>query len=281
MLWLLATCLFIFSLNAQRTANRGGVELTYYLPDLNYDESIPTPEEFLGWQIGDWHLSHELQQAYMRMLADKSDRIVLQEYARSYEERPLLALIVTSPANHARLGELQEAHMKLSQLGTAGSDRIKDVPGVLYQGYSIHGNEPSGGNAAPLVAYYLAAAPMSEVEDLLNDNIVLLDPCYNPDGFNRFATWANMHKARKLNPDNQDREYDESWPRGRTNHYWFDLNRDWFPVQHPESRGRVQLFQQWRPNVLTDHHEMGTNATFFFMPGEPTRVYPGRPSLNQ
>lgn len=279
-LCLFATCLISLSIYAQ-SANRGGVDLNYYLPDLDYDENIPTPEEFLGWQIGDWHLSHDLMQAYMRVLAEKSDRVILEEYARSYEERPLFALIFTSPANHRKLGDLQEAHVKLSQLGTAGSDKIKDVPGVLLQGFSIHGNEPSGGNAAPLVAYYLAAAPMSEVGDLLNDNIVLLDPCYNPDGFNRFATWANMHKARKLNPDGQDREYDESWPRGRTNHYWFDLNRDWFPVQHPESRGRAKFFQDWRPNVLTDHHEMGTNATFFFMPGEPTRVYPGTPSINQ
>lgn len=281
LLQLIIFLLLATGLTAQRTAKQGGVDLNYYLPDLAYNPDIPTPEEFLGWQIGDWHLSHDLQQAYMRTLAASSDRILLQEYARSYEERPLMVLIFTTPENHKNLDELQQKHLKLSQLGTAGSDDITGVPGVLYQGYSIHGNEPSGGNAAPLVAYYLAAAPMSEVGKLLSENIILFDPCYNPDGFNRFATWANMHKAKKLNPDPQDREYRESWPRGRTNHYWFDLNRDWFPVQHPESRGRVKLFQDWRPNVLTDHHEMGTNATFFFMPGEPTRVYPGTPSLNQ
>lgn len=277
---LLLLLLFCGLLTAQ-SANRGGVDLNYYLPELDYDPNIPTPEEFLGWQIGDWHISHDLQQAYMRVLAASSDRISLQEYGHSYEQRPLMALIVTTPENHKNLSELQEKHLKISRLGTAGSDNLKGVPGVLYQGFNIHGNEPSGGNAAPLVAYYLAAAPMSAVGKLLEENIILLDPCYNPDGFNRFASWANMHKARKLNPDPQDREYGESWPKGRTNHYWFDLNRDWFPVQHPESRGRVKLFQDWRPNVLTDHHEMGTNATFFFMPGEPTRVYPGTPKINQ
>lgn len=264
-----------------QSASKGGPELSYYLPELNYDPAIPTPEEFLGWQIGEWHLSHDLLQAYMRTLAAASDRITITEYGRSYEGRPMLALIFTSPGNQGRLEEMRAAHLKISELGSGGSDRIADVPAVLYQGFSIHGNEPSGGNAAPLVAYYLAAAPMSEVGELLNNHVVILDPCYNPDGFNRFATWANMHKGKRLNPDPQDREYGESWPRGRTNHYWFDLNRDWFPVQHPESRGRVSLFQKWKPNVLTDHHEMGTGATFFFMPGEPTRVYPGTPSLNQ
>lgn len=276
---LLVACLPL--LTHAQSANKGGLEIGYYLPDLEYDPSIPTPEEFLGWQIGEWHISHDLQQAYLRALAAASDRVVLEEYARSYEQRPLVTLIYTTPKNHKNLEELRQKHLSISKLGTAGSDNLKGVPGVLYQGFSIHGNEPSGGNAAPLVAYYLAAAPMSVVGELLENNIILLDPCYNPDGFNRFASWANTHKASRLNPDPQDREYSEAWPRGRSNHYWFDLNRDWLPAQHPESRGRVATFQKWRPNVLTDHHEMGTNSTFFFMPGEPTRVFPGTPAINQ
>ncbi|WP_116125051.1 M14 family zinc carboxypeptidase [Lewinella sp. IMCC34183] len=256
--------------------------ITYYLPDLEYDPSIPTPEEFLGWQIGDWHISHDLQQAYMRALAASSDRIELVEIGRTYEDRPLLNLIFTSPENHARLEELREMHVNWSRPDGGMQDGdLSNVPAVLYQGYSIHGNEPSGGNAAPLSAYYLAAAPMSEVGELLNNNIVVFDPCYNPDGFNRFASWANSHKNKNMTPDGQDREYNEAYPRGRSNHYWFDLNRDWLPVQHPESQARIAQFHRWKPNVLTDHHEMGTNATFFFMPGEPTRVHPSTSPLNQ
>ncbi|MEO0732085.1 MAG: zinc carboxypeptidase, partial [Bacteroidota bacterium] len=136
-------------------------------------------------------------------------------------------------------------------------------------------------NAALLVAYYLAAAPMSDLGSLLTDNIVLLDPCMNPDGFNRFASWVNGHKNKTLTADGNDREYSEAYPRGRTNHYWFDLNRDWLPVQHPESRARIAQFQKWLPNVLTDHHEMGKDATYFFMPGEPTRIHPMTPDVNQ
>lgn len=269
-------------LSGQTTNSEADRPITYYLPDLNYDPSIPTPEEFLGWQIGDWHISHDLQQAYMRLLAASSDRIVLEEIGRSYEDRPLLNLIITSPENHANMEELQRLHTFWNERNSdVGEDRLNDVPAVLYQGFSIHGNEPSGGNAAPLVAYYLAAAPYAEVAEVLDKNIVLLDPCYNPDGFNRFASWANSHKNKAMTADGQDREYNEAYPRGRTNHYWFDLNRDWLPVQHPESRARIAQFHEWQPNVLTDHHEMGKDATFFFMPGEPTRVHPMTPAINQ
>ena len=266
-----------------QTSNSGTSQpLTYYLPDLAYNEAITTPEEFLGWQIGDWHISHDLLQAYIKQLARESDRMVVQEIGRTYEQRPLLNLIVTSPDNHDMLEELRSNH-EFWNVRNSGidADDIDDIPAVLYQGFSIHGNEPSGGNAAPLVAYYLAAAPYAEVADLLNNNIVLFDPCYNPDGFNRFASWVNSHKNKVITSDGADREYNEAYPRGRTNHYWFDLNRDWLPVQHPESRARIEQFQKWLPNVLTDHHEMGKDATFFFMPGEPTRVHPMTPKINQ
>ena len=276
---LLFVFLFLPIIVVAQEVNPVKPDLHYYLPALDYNPDIPTPESFLGWQIGEWHISHDLQAQYMRTLAASSDRIELREYGRSYEQRPLLHLIFTSPENHQRLDELQQLHKDYAE-GNVNADP-SEVPGVLYQGFSIHGNEPSGGNAAVMVAYYLAAAPASAVGHLLDENIILFDPCYNPDGFNRFASWVNEHKALNMTADGQDREYSEAWPRGRTNHYWFDLNRDWMPVQHPESHGRIAAFQAWRPNVLTDHHEMGTDATFFFMPGEPTRVHPMTPAINQ
>jgi hypothetical protein len=269
-------------MTAQTSNTEEDRPITYYLPDLSYNSDITTPEEFLGWQIGDWHISHDLQQAYMRLVASQSDRIKLEEIGRTYEDRPLLNLIVTSPANQAKLEDLRQLHQGWNSRGSGvGADKINDVPAVLYQGFSIHGNEPSGGNAAVIVAYYLAAAPDAAVSKLLDNNIVLFDPCYNPDGFNRFASWANSHKNKVLTADGNDREYNEAYPRGRTNHYWFDLNRDWLPVQHPESRARIEQFHEWKPNVLTDHHEMGKDATFFFMPGEPTRIHPMTPKVNQ
>ena len=116
---------------------------------------------------------------------------------------------------------------------------------------------------------------------MLENSIILLDPSMNPDGLQRFAYWANTNRNVNLTSDPNDREYNEIWPGGRTNHYWFDLNRDWLPVQLPESQARIKTFNKWIPNILTDHHEMGTNATFFFQPGIPSRTHPLTPDLNQ
>ena len=195
------------------------------------------------------------------------------EYAKSYEDRSLFYLIITSEKNHANLENIRKAHLDFLNPKESAGNR-KDLPIIIYQGFSIHGNEPSGGNAAPLLAYRLAASKSQEVENFLDEIVIILDPCYNPDGFHRFSTWANSHKSFNLNTDPNNREFREVWPRGRTNHYWFDLNRDWLPVQHPESRGRIRTFHQWRPTILTDHHEMGTNSTFFFQPGVPSRTNP-------
>jgi hypothetical protein len=256
-------------------------ELTYYLPDISYDKSIPTPEEVLGYMPGDWHISHDQLVMYMKVLAAASDKVTVEEYARSYEHRPLVLLTITSKKNQADIDNIRRQHVALTDPNLSAKIDISKMPAVVYQGFSIHGNEPSGGNAAPLVAYYLAAGKSKEVENLLENTIILLDPCYNPDGFNRFASWVNSHKSETLVSDPQDREYEEAWPRGRTNHYWFDLNRDWLPIQHPESQGRIKNFHHWKPNVLTDHHEMGSNATFFFQPGIPTRTNPLTPQKNQ
>ncbi|HMQ50220.1 MAG TPA: M14 family metallopeptidase [Saprospiraceae bacterium] len=255
--------------------------LNYYLPEITYDAAIPTPEAWLGYQIGEWHLSHDQLLGYVRHVAALSDRMTITEYARTYENRPLVYLTITSTANHQNLENIRQQHLNLCDPDFKGELPLDDMPVVLYQGFSIHGNEPSGANAVPLLVYYLAAGQSPEVERLLNESVILLDPSFNPDGFQRFSTWANMHKNANLTDDPHDREYNEVWPGGRTNHYWFDLNRDWLPVQHPESRGRVALYHQWKPNVLTDHHEMGTNATFFFMPGVPVRTNPNTPEENQ
>ncbi len=263
------------------TAFTQPVNLGYYLPETDYDPSVPTPESVFGHQVGEWHLSHDKLLMYYEKLAAASDKITLHEYARTHENRPLLYLTISSKENQDNIQAIQNQHVALCDPTRSGDLNIENMPLVLYQGFSIHGNEPSGANGATLVAYYLAAAQNAEVKELLDNTVILFDPCYNPDGFHRFSTWANMHKNKHLTSDNADREYRESWPRGRTNHYWFDLNRDWLPGQQPESVGRIANFQKWKPNILTDHHEMGTNATFFFMPGIQSRVNPVTPKKNQ
>jgi len=259
----------------------GQTGMEYYLPEGEYDTSIPTPMEVLGYNPGDWHVSHDQLIIYMKALDAASDKIEIVEYARSHENRPLFYMMISSPENLANKNEIQKAHVQLTDASTSNKVDISDLPAVLYQGYSIHGNESSGANAAMVNAYYLAAGTSKQVQNTLENVFILLDPCYNPDGLNRFASWANTHKSKNLVSDPSSRELNEVWPRGRTNHYWFDLNRDWLLLTHPESQGRIKVYHQWKPNVLTDHHEMGTNSTFFFQPGIPSRTNPNTPQKNQ
>ncbi|EDP94481.1 M14 family metallopeptidase [Kordia algicida OT-1] len=268
--------LSVFILNAQKKDL-----LTYYLPqDVTYNKSIPTPESVIGHPVGKWHVTHDKLVMYMKALAESSDRIILEDRGKTFEDRPLLLLTITSPRNHQNIENIRKEHVALTE-SSGQNAAVSNMPIVVYQGFSIHGNEASGSNAALLLAYYLAAAEGTEVYDLLNNTVILLDPSFNPDGLQRFAGWVNMHKSEHLISDPQDREYDEAWPRGRTNHYWFDMNRDWLPVQLPESRARIKTFHRWMPNILTDHHEMGTNSSFFFQPGIPSRTHPLTPQMNQ
>jgi len=256
------------------------VDMSYYLPAGTYNPDIPTPKEVLGYHPGEWHVSHDQLLYYMREVSEASDRMFLTEIARSHEGRPLIQLTISSKDNLSKIDDLQQEHVQLTDPAVSSSLNTENMPIVMWLGYSVHGNEASSLNSTLLVAYYLAAAQGGEIENILQNSIIILDPCYNPDGSHRFSTWVNMHRSHQINPDPNDREYREAWPGGRTNHYWFDLNRDWLPLVHPESRGRVARFHQWKPNILTDHHEMGTNSTFFFQPGIPSRKFPLTPDRN-
>ena len=252
-------------------------DLSYYLPKgYTYNPKVPTPKQVLGYEVGEWHVTHDQLVTYMKAVAATSDRVKFEETGRSYEKRPQTLLTITSPANLGKLDQIKADRAKLRIPGSTVD--IQNMPVVMFMGYSVHGNEPSGANAALVAAYHFAAA--NEIAADLENIVLLLDPAINPDGLNRFASWVNSHKAYILNGDPAQRELNEAWPRGRTNHYWFDLNRDWLPVQHPESRNRVKVFQSWLPNIHLDFHEMGTNSTFFFQPGVPSRVHPLTPKKN-
>ncbi len=247
---------------------------------INYNPDIPKPAEVLGHEVGEWHVTHDKLVFYMRTLAEKSDRVQIQEYGRTFENRPLLLLTISSPKNLQNVEQIREKHLELGNPDKSGELDTEKMPSVVWLGYSVHGNESSGSNASLLVAYHLASAQGAEIEKLLENTVILIDPSINPDGLNRFASWVNTHKSKNLVTDPNSRGFNEPFPRGRTNHYWFDLNRDWLPVQLPESQGRIAQFQKWKPNILTDHHEMGTNSTFFFQPGIPSRKNPLTPQKN-
>jgi hypothetical protein len=253
-------------------------DLDYLPKDVSYDPAIPKPADVLGYPVGTWHVRHDQLVTYMKMLAEASPRISLIETGKTHEQRSLLLLQISAPDNISNIEQIRTAHIDRITNKQA-ADPTKD-PVVLWMGYSVHGDEASGSNASMLVAYYLAAAQGEKIDQLLNDNIVLLDPSINPDGLARFAHWANSHRGETLVSDPNHVEHTQRWPSGRTNHYWFDLNRDWLLTTHPESRARITQFHRWRPNVLTDFHEMGTNSTYFFQPGIPSRKNPFTPDTN-
>ncbi len=255
--------------------------LEYYLPEgVKYNKRIPTPSDVIGHEVGEWHVTHDKLVEYMRALARRSDRVTLAETGHTYEGRPLLLLTISSPANLKRIDEIREQHLAVSNPREA-AEVEDDMPLVAWLGYNVHGNEPSAGNAAMVVAYHLAAATDDWTRRLLDESVILFDPVLNPDGLHRFANWVNANRGRTLVSDRQSRELNEPWPGGRSNHYWFDLNRDWLLLVHPESQARVEQFHRWRPNVVTDHHEMSTDQTFFFQPGVPSRAHPLIPERNQ
>ena len=267
--------LLLFVIFGLKLSAQPGID--YYLPEINYDETIPSPEEFLDYQIGEWHINHTQLVGYMNLIAERSDRAMIYEYARSYQHRPLLHLVITSEENQKNLERIRQEHLALTDPEVSGSIDISDMPAVIRLGYGVHGNEPSAHNAAPLVAWYLAAGQGEKINEILDNLIIIIDPSLNPDGQDRFASWVNRYKSSTLNPDPNNIEFHDVWPGSRTNHYWFDLNRDWLPVQHPESHGRVRAYHNWMPNINTDHHEFGSNSTFFFQPGVPERVNPRTP----
>ena len=244
----------------------------------SYDPAIPRPESVIGHVVGDTHTRSHLVADYYRAVADASDRVVVSRHGATYEGRHLYHAVVTSPANQARLEEIRMANHRLSDApGEVSDAMIETMPVVVHMGYGVHGNEASGPEAAMLVLYHLAAGSGPAVDGLLDRAVIIMDPNYNPDGRDRFVNWVNANRGRVATRDGQDREHAEPWPGGRTNHYWFDLNRDWLVAQHPSSKGRVGLFHHWRAQVLTDVHEMGSNATYFFQPGIPSRNNPNTP----
>lgn len=248
------------------------------LPRQKRKSSITTPSDFLGFKIGSRHLRHDQIQGYLQLLAEQSDRVSFTPYATSHGGRQLFVLVITSPDNQKHIAKIKESHRELAS-GKIKTPRREDRT-VMYLGYGVHGDEASAMNASPLLAYHLASSQADSVVKALNDSVFLLDPSLNPDGGSRFAHWANENRGRLGSQDPADREHRQDWPGGRTNYYWFDLNRDWLPVVHPESRGRIQLFHEWKPNVVLDFHEMGSSSSYFFQPGIPARTNPLTPAKN-
>jgi hypothetical protein len=240
-------------------------QTSYFFPKATaLDANIPTPEQFLGYPIGSHYTRHDQIVAYFRELARLSNRVHVQTIGKTYEEREQIIATFTSTDNYNRLEQIRQEHLTLIDPAKPLIDT--KAPVVIHLGYSVHGNESSSGEVSLLTAYYLAASKDAETENWLKEAVIFIDPSLNPDGRDRAANWYNSYKSWPPVSDPLDKEHQEAWPGGRTNHYFADLNRDWLNLVHVESRNRVKFFHQWYPNVQIDFHEQGSNATYYFEP---------------
>ena len=241
--------------------------------DFDPNPDVPSPAEVLGFEVGELHPRHDQFLRYFRALAEASDRVELEVIGQTHGHRDLVLLTFVSPERRSDVDAIRADRRRASRAG--------EGPVVLWMGYNVHGNEASAASAALMTAWYLASDRSDRTRAWMDELVIVMEPILNPDGLDRFAHWVNMHRGRHPSPDGNDREHREAWPNGRTNYYWFDLNRDWLPLVHPESRARARALQQWQPHVVTDFHEMGSNSTYFFQPGVPERTNPLTLEQNQ
>jgi hypothetical protein len=239
-----------------------------------YDPAVPTPRSVLGYAIGDRFTPHHLVARYLERLAATSGRIRLDTVARSFEGREVFLVIATSAANQARLDRIRADAARLADPRGASPAELQAaqarLPAIVWLGYTVHGGEASGVEAALALAYQLAAGQDADTRLILDSVVVLIEPLQNPDGHERHV--EDVTRARGAGgaldvPTYADAMVHQgSWPGPRGSHYGFDLNRDWFIRSHPETRGRVATFLRWWPQVAVDLHEMGPNATYYFAP---------------
>ena len=256
------------------TATLSAEPLDYFLVEgVSYDQTMPKPAEVFGHDIGDQPVRHDQMVTYLSQLAEHSSRISVETIGYSHEGRPILFFVVTSPENHGRLEAIRENQLLRTDAKTAKRAN-DDMPVVTWLNYGVHGAEASGMDAVIPTLYHLAAAEDEKTADQLANSVILITAVFNPDGHARRAAWVTQYGSNIAIADPASEIHNQNWPGGRTNHYWFDLNRQWLLQTQPESRAWLTKWHQWKPEVSADFHEMGTNSTYYFHPGVPTRKYP-------
>ena len=241
--------------------------------DVHYDPSVPTPAAFLGHELGAEPVRHHKLVDYITQLAEASPRLSVETIGYSHERRPILFVIATSENNRANLAEIRERHVALSE---PNSDQAitDDMPIVTWINYGVHGAESSGMDAALPFIYHLAAAEDEGLDTLLENSVMLITAIFNPDGHAQRVAWLDAWGGVNDVTDPAHIEHTFSWTFARTNHYGFDLNRQWLLLTQPEPRAWMKKWHEWRPNLTVDYHEMGSQQTYYFHPGVATRTNP-------
>ena len=260
----------IFASDLQIPTFNSDLEYPNPILDGNYIQTITKPDTILGFEVGT-RVATPLQITNSLMKwADESNRLQIVEYARSHEDRPLFAVYISTPENLANLETIESNILLLSDSRKINDRQAKEIvdslPAVAWMSYSIHGNETSGADAALASIYHLIASEDKDVLEMLDNMIVIIDPLMNPDGRDRFAKSLEQYRGTAPNVDDQSLLHSGDWPYGRTNHYFFDLNRDFYFLTQPETKGRVALINKWRPQLMIDGHEMGPQDTFLMGP---------------
>src|SRR5271165_3655189 len=243
-----------------------------YWPGASYDPSVPTAKAVLGYDFGDRISSHANIKRYLEALAAAQPRQVkIFEYGKTWEGRELIYAVIGSEANMRRLPEIrsgmQRLHDPRKTPEAEAQKLIASLPSLLWLAYGVHGNEISSPDAAIVTAYHLLASRNDKmVSEILANTLVFICPLQNPDGRNRFIHDYEINEGLQPDPNPLAAEHSEPWPGGRTNHYYFDLNRDWLGITQPETVGHIKALQEWYPEVVIDLHEMGTESTYYFTP---------------
>lgn len=236
--------------------------------------ALKTPNQFLPHRLGEHFTPHYLLTGYFEYLAGNAQRTMkLERYGRTNEGRPLQIAIFSSPANMARLEQIRSDNLRLAGLEPGAAETTASVA-VVWLSMSVHGNEPSGSECSMELAYQLAAQTDPQIREWLNNTVVIVDPSLNPDGYDRYTHWNRMASNRWTNANGEAREHREPWPGGRTNHYYFDLNRDWAWGTQVETRQRLAIYHRWLPHIHADLHEQGIDNPYYFAPAaEPTHAF--------
>ncbi|NRA29111.1 MAG: peptidase [Parvularculaceae bacterium] len=241
----------------------------FQLPGIVYDSAVETPDTHFRHGLGDKPVRHDQLVSYLKGLSGASDRIDHEVIGYTHEGRPILLLKITSPRNHARLESIRTRHLKALK----GGAHSEQDPAIIWINYGVHGAESSGMDAVAPVAYHYAAARGAAVEKQLDEAVILMVAILNPDGHARRIDHVETFGGAVQVTDPGHHQHN-LWTAARTNHYWFDLNRQWLLTTQPESKAWVEAWHRWKPMVSGDYHEMGSNSTYYFHPGEPKRLNP-------
>ena len=230
-------------------------------------QAPPSPEAFLGYKLGDHFTQHYKIVNYFKAVAESMPaQVRLEQYGETYEGRPLLLAFIASPENLQRLEAIRLNNLRLAGVSHDKGTADEGMPVVVWLSYNVHGNEPSSSEAAMKTIYALTDPANTRAKEWLKNTVVVIDPCINPDGRDRYVNWFTMAVGKNADPDPQSREHREPWPGGRSNHYNFDLNRDWAWQTQIETLQRLKKYNAWLPQVHVDFHEQGYNNPYYFAP---------------